>query len=72
MDYDSSEEMGGKGKSRIDIIVNIFIMFEFFVYNIFVLRIIMDMLFFILNCICFVWFVKISINIYKCWYICFV
>lgn len=73
MDYDSSEEMGGKGKSRIDIIVNIFIMSEFFVYNMYVLRIIMDMLFFILNCICFVWFVKISIiNIYKCWYICFV
>lgn len=49
MDYDSSEEMGGKGKNRIDIIVNIFIMLEFFVYNMFVLIIIMDMLFFLLK-----------------------
>lgn len=49
MDYDSSEEMGGKGKSRIDIIVNIFIMLEFFVYNMFILRIIMDKLFFLLK-----------------------
>lgn len=47
LDYDSSEEMGGKGKSRTDITVNTPTMSEFLVHNMSVWRIIMDMLFFI-------------------------
>lgn len=54
LDYDSSEEIGGKGKSRTDITVNTPTMLEFLVHNMSVLRIIMDMLFFISNCTCFV------------------
>lgn len=54
LDYDSSEEMGGKGKSRADITVNTPTMLEFLVHNMSVLIIIMDMLFFISNCTCFV------------------
>lgn len=54
LDYDSSEEMGGKGKNRTDITVNTPTMLEFLVHNMSVLRIIMDMLFFISNYTCFV------------------
>lgn len=54
LDYDSSEEMGGKGKSRTDITVNTPTMLEFLVHNMSVLRIIMDMFFCISNCTCFV------------------
>lgn len=54
LDYDSSEEMGGKGKNRTDITVNTPTMLEFLVHNMSVLRIIMDMFFCISNCTCFV------------------
>lgn len=47
LDYDSSEEMGGKGKSRTDITVNTPTMSEFLVHNMSILRIIMDKLFFL-------------------------
>lgn len=33
LDYDSSEEMGGKGKNRTDITVNTPTMLEFLVHN---------------------------------------
>lgn len=47
LDYDSSEEMGGKGKNRTDITVNTPTMSEFLVHNMSILRIIMDKLFFL-------------------------
>lgn len=45
LDYDSSEEMGGKGKNRTDITVNTPTMSEFLVHNVSVLRVFMDLLF---------------------------
>lgn len=47
LDYDSSEEMGGKGKGRTDITVNTPTMLKLLIYNVSVLRIIMDMLIFL-------------------------
>lgn len=47
LDYDSSEEMGGKGKNRTDITVNTPTMLKLLIYNVSVLRIIMDMLIFL-------------------------